>query len=317
MLNALPENDVQYHVKDNTLSFSFSGSHIATIKSYSPPLELWAEIRTYYPSPKGRSRKNHIQPDYTLAIEDAYNADRSVAVVECKQYKKYSRKNFLNAAEDYAGGRPQANVFLVNYGTMNPLLKDSVDGKYRDRIQFFGSIQPHTTETIAFRNALKAAIDQYYKNNFKFKISECFFPNKGCTIRLKWSDLPKDLDLHLIITTDTQKYHVAFNQRGSSDNYPFAELGNDDRDGYGNESITISQLLSAKYDIYVHDYYDTGFISGSITVQIETDGQPEYAISRVEPIEKGKLWHPYTIVAGVISPVNEIVDFSESYFSSR
>jgi hypothetical protein len=99
ILAAFQDRTVTFHVVDNALSFSFGGSHIATIGT-TPPLELWAEVRTYYGTPKGRSRRNHIQPDYTLSIGDAFQADNSVAVVECKQYKKYSRSNFLNAAED-------------------------------------------------------------------------------------------------------------------------------------------------------------------------------------------------------------------------
>lgn len=311
ILKAFPQNDIFYHVKDNTLSFSFSGSQIATLSSYDPPLELWAEVRTYYASPKGNSRKSHIQPDYTLAIGDAYNVDNSVAVVECKQYKKYSRKNFLNAAEDYAEGRPNANVFLVNYGPISPSLKNLTEEKCRDRIQFYEFVRPSKQETITFQKMLKAAVDQYYNRNYRIRLPEYLFPEGRCAIRLKWDDLPKDLDLHMIITSGVQKYHVAYNQPGSIDSAPFAELKNDDRHGNGEELILIDHINSSKYDIYVHDYHNTEDISGEITVLIETNGQPKYAISRVEPIESGFIWHPYTINSGKIIPVNDTVSFSE------
>ncbi len=311
ILKAFPQDNIFYHVKDNTLSFSFSGSHIATLSSYDPPLELWAEVRTYYASPKGYSRKCHIQPDYTLAIGDAYNVDHSVAVVECKQYKKYNRKNFLNAVEDYAAGRPNANVFLVNYGPIPPLLKDSTEEKFRDRIQFYEHVRPSKQGIITFQKMLKAAVDQYYNHNYRIKLPEYSFPEGRCTIRLKWDDLPKDLDLHMIIISDVQKYHVAYNQIGSIDSAPFAELKNDDRHGNGEELIFFDHRMSRKYDIYVHDYHETGDISGVITVLIETDGRPQYAISRMEPIEIGFLWHPYTITSGKIIPVNDTVSFVE------
>lgn len=311
ILSAFPQNGVLYHVKDNTLSFSFSGSHIATLSSYDPPLELWAEVRTYYASPKGQTRKSHIQPDYTLAIGDAYNENQSIAVVECKQYKKYNRKNFLNAAEDYAGGRPNSNVFLVNYGPIASSLKDSTEEKYRDRIQFFGFVMPSTQETLAFQKSLKEAVDQYYNSNYRIKLPEYPFPEGSCTIRLKWNDLPKDLDLHMIVTSEGKKYHIAYNQRGSLFCVPFAMLNNDDQRGNGEESIRIGHMIDGKYDIYVHDYHDTEDISGAVTVLIEIDGQPRYAISRIEPIESGKTWHPYTISSGKIIPVNETVLFSE------
>lgn len=311
ILKAFPQNDIFYHIKDNTLSFSFSGSHIATLSSYDPPLELWAEVRTYYAFPKGNSRKRHIQPDYTLAIGDAYKVDHSVAVVECKQYKKYSRKNFLNATEDYAAGRPNANVFLVNYGPIPSTLKASTEEQCRDRIQFYGFVRPSKQETITFRKMLKAAVDEYYNRTYRIRLPEYPFPEECCTIRLKWGDLPKDLDLHAIITSGVQKYHVAYNQKGSIDSAPFVELKNDDQHGNGEELMLIGHINSSKYDIYVHDYHETEDISGAITVSIETYGQPKYAISRTEPIESGNLWHPYTIATGKIIPVNDTVSFAE------
>ncbi len=311
ILKAFPQNDILFHIKDNTLSFSFSGSHIATLSSYDPPLELWAEVRTYYASPKGISRKHHIQPDYTLAIGDAYDANHSVAVVECKQYKKYSRKNFLNAAEDYAEGRPNANVFLVNYGPIPSTLKASAEVKCRDRIQFYGFVRPSKQETITFQKKLRVTVDKYYNRTYRIRLPEYPFPEKCCTIRLRWGDLPKDLDIHVIITSGVQKYHVAYNQRGSMERVPFVELKNDDQHGNGEELILIDHINSSRYDIYVHDFNGTEDISGAITVSIETYGQPKYAMSRMEPIKSGNLWHPYTIATGKIIPVNDTVLFAE------
>ena len=201
IMRALPCKNVHYHTKDNRLSFSFSGSHIATISSYTPSLELWAEVRTYYDSPKSRTRKRHIQPDYTLAIGDAYEANHSVAVVECKQYKKYNRKNFLNAAEDYAAGRPNSKVFLVNYGTIPLSLKDKAEDRFRNQISFFGNVRPSTVDTMAFRKQLLQEIDQYYEKTYPTRLimPEYSKPCGVCILRLTWGSQPKDLDLHLVV----------------------------------------------------------------------------------------------------------------------
>lgn len=310
ILDAMSDPNIRFHVKDNTLSFSFGGSHIATLPSYAPPLELWAEARTYYGSPKGDSRRGHIQPDYTLAISNAYNPNQSVAVVECKQYKKYSRKNFLNAAEDYAGGRPHASVFLVNYGKISDTLIDDPNLKYRDRIQFHGLIRPGKTETKTFQNALKDAVDRFYINSYKVRLPEYYLPSGYCSICLRWDAEPADLDLHLVVANTNETYHISHKQMGENDTPPFAVLRSDEQRGYGPERIVIHKWIPAQYDIYVHDFRDSETISGPITVQIEIDGQVMFALSRTEPIKRGQVWHPYTIAAGRLIPVNDTVDFS-------
>lgn len=309
IVDALSQNDVTYHVTDNTLSFSFSGSHIATLNAYHPPLELWAEVRTHYACPDDRPRKNHIQPDYTLAIGDAYKADHSVAVVECKQYKKYSRKNFLNAAEDYAGGRPNASVFLTNYGPIPSTLKDSAKEEFRDRIQFCEFVRPGTKGTVVFRHELKEAIDRYYDLNYPAQLPAYPLPEGDCSIRLRWGELPADLDLHMVITSDEEIFRVGYNQKGGKCVAPFAVHGKDDTEGHGNETIQITKMLPGEYDIYVHDYHETGKLSSPITLLIEVNGIVRYAISRTEPIAPQTVWHPYRISDGMVIPVNDTVEF--------
>lgn len=308
ILRALPSDSVHYHTKDNKLSFSFSGSHIATINSYTPSLELWAEVRTYYDSPKSRTRKNHIQPDYTLAIGDAYEADNSVVVVECKQYKKYNRKNFLNAAEDYAGGRPKSKVLLVNYGPVPSSLKDKADSRFINQIDFFGNVRPATLENATFRKQLRHAIDQYYEKTYQIRLPEYPLPKGDCIFRLTWGAQPQDLDLHLVITNKTQKYHIMYNKSGSAIDAPYAKLSNDDRAGYGNECITIHRWFPGTYDIYVYNYSNTELFSDAATVLIESNGKIRYAISRTEPLQHGMYWHPFSISDGKIIAVNDIVE---------
>lgn len=311
ILDILSEShNVYYHVKDNTLSFSFSGSHIATLNNYNPPLELWTEVRTYYDSPKSPSRKRHIQPDYTLAIGDAYLANNSVAVIECKQYKKYSKKNFLFAVEDYAGGRPNSNVFLVNYGPISSTLKNNISSKYRNRVNFQEKVRPLTSGAANFKRLLKKIIDQYYDENYMVKLPIYPLPESSCTIRLIWSDKSQDLYLHLIISTKKDKCHIYYNNTGNKNNYPYASIGSDYQHGKGNEVILINNWISGEYDIYVNDYKNEQTISGAITVSIECNKQILYAISHTEPIKENTCWHPFHIENEKIIPINEIVDTS-------
>lgn len=114
----LQDTGISYHVLDGVLSFSFRKTLLATCENLRPPLQIWAELRTKSTAPmKGIGRKKHIQPDYTLAIDDAERSENTVAVVECKQYKRSNKRNFFAAILDYAAGRPNGSVFLVNYRT--------------------------------------------------------------------------------------------------------------------------------------------------------------------------------------------------------
>ncbi len=308
ILQAFPEEDVHFHVEDNTLRFSFGGSHIATFNSYNPPLELWAEVRTYFDSPRSPSRKRHIQPDYTLAVGDAFHANNSVAVVECKQYKKYSRRNFLYAAEDYAGGRPNSNVFLVNYGPIPVALKDEASAEFRDRIHFYEKMRPLGRGNPAFTKELRHIIDQYYKTTYGVARPKFSLHEKPHVIRLVWPEYPKDLDLHLMIETEQEKYHVFYGSMGSARTAPFVSMGADDREGGGDETIRIKEWIDGRYDIYVHDFLNENQISGAITVTVECGGQVLYAVSRVEPLEKGTCWHPFSIQNGKLILVDELTE---------
>ena len=75
------------------------------------------------------------------------------------------------------------------------------------------------------------------------------------TIRLvlTWGGEPRDLDSHLdvpVIPTQT----VNFINRGTLLTIPFANLDVDDVDGFGPETITITNLLGGIYNYYIHRF---------------------------------------------------------------
>src|SRR5262249_44327360 len=110
IINAIESDRPHIHANGQQLVFSFSGAHLATLQSYSPNLQLWCELRTPLKNPRGKSRKNAIQPDYSLAIGPVNYTKNTIIVVECKQYKVPSIKNFADALRDYAVGRENARV---------------------------------------------------------------------------------------------------------------------------------------------------------------------------------------------------------------
>jgi hypothetical protein len=116
-----------WHAPDGVLSFAFGGSHIATVSHPEDgAAEVWAELRRpVVLTTPSRSRKANVQPDYTVLVA----ADRASApaglVVECKQYRRPSRRNFTSALRDYATAHEEAAVALVNYGPAGAAAEDA------------------------------------------------------------------------------------------------------------------------------------------------------------------------------------------------
>ncbi len=80
------------------------------------------------------------------------------------------------------------------------------------------------------------------------------------TITLTWSDMPEDLDSHLLIPSAASggtPGHVYFGSKGSSTVYPYASLDTDDTDGQGPEIITIYKKYEGTYTYFVHNYTST------------------------------------------------------------
>jgi|GEM_PF-1292698 len=129
------------HHTDGQLLLKFSGTHITTLETADGPLSLWSELRSPLKNPDGdKSRKNNMQPDYSFCINQGSVHETCVAVIECKQYQKASRSNFVNAINDYSKGRTDAAVFLVNYGPIH--ITDNWTLNYPDRSFIFGNVKP-------------------------------------------------------------------------------------------------------------------------------------------------------------------------------
>lgn len=77
---------------------------------------------------------------------------------------------------------------------------------------------------------------------------------QGMRFILQWNDEPRDLDLHL----EGDGYHISYRDMKSSSQ---ARLDQDETDGYGPETITISSVNgSANYKLWVNNYSaESGF----------------------------------------------------------
>lgn len=257
IVEALKDRDIKFQVKDNTLSFSFGGSHIATCNGLCPPLEIWAEFRTSAKKLVGHGRTNAIQPDYTLAVDSVKDPDNTVVVVECKQYETPDIRNFRDAVIDYANGRPKAVVMLAGYGIVPPKVYEEIESEnIKSRAAGFSLMRPASFSAKEFKEKLRKSVLEHYRKKAK-EDGKYLHPwntlQKPCSIQLKWGEHPRDLDLHLhMIGGPEGMDHVYYEKKGNADVIPYAYLDKDVTQGRGPETITISQWTEADYIVEVH-----------------------------------------------------------------
>ncbi len=82
-------------------------------------------------------------------------------------------------------------------------------------------------------------------------------------IVLTWDEDPRDLDSHLTgpIEGSSDRFHIAYYNKGSSTSSPYAELDHDDVTSYGPETITIYQQFDGVYRYSVHRFAGSGSLT--------------------------------------------------------
>ncbi len=129
--------------------YRFSGSHLAKVAGEGGiSLQVWAELRSALTKP-GRGRSRAIQPDYTVLTEPITFAESAVLVVEVKHYGQQNARSFGKALSDYARGRPEAQVVLVNYGPADEASLAQVDAADADRCHVIGNLHPANHTAVA------------------------------------------------------------------------------------------------------------------------------------------------------------------------
>ncbi|MBL7725416.1 MAG: hypothetical protein JNK27_14810, partial [Chitinophagaceae bacterium] len=144
-----------FHHQDGVLSLSFKATRLATIEINDGNINLWSEVRSSVEGTderplEGKSRKNSIQPDYSLYRNNSTTPVDCIAAIEVKQYKEHSTSNFRAALNDYTRGLPNASVILVNYGSVS----ETMELTTTERSHFFGQIKPGSPEIDLFKNEL-------------------------------------------------------------------------------------------------------------------------------------------------------------------
>lgn len=287
----LNDKNVEFISENGELCFSFAGTHLAKTKTF-PHLDVWSELKTPLNNPIGKSRKRNIQPDYSILnsqIKDDTNS--TILVVECKQYKVPSKKNFREALIDYANGRPNAAVVLVNYGPADKKILDSIEERLKKRTHIIGNMRPGNTESI---NEFRSLVTKYTNIDNRFPIyGSCnnVFEGANIEITLTWESNPKDLDLCLLRRESENTYKVVINYRNKKilNNGRLLELSQDITNGFGPEILKIKNLKTDNYLLAVHNYSNDSLLNSS-NAKIEIKIKENTYIYHCPIFGKGEWW---------------------------
>ncbi|MFM9329897.1 hypothetical protein [Paenibacillus mesotrionivorans] len=293
--------NMTYIHENGVVTFSFSRNHLATSRKYEPTLELWSEVRSPLANPLGKSRQNSIQPDYSL-LSDIGDAERStLLVVECKQYRRAVSKSFADALNDYARGRPNAKVLIVNYGKGSSDIASRIDPQFYSRVKVIHEMCPNSSAAIQeFQDYLKKTINQACSESYQSTIMNS--PEQVTTplplkVMLTWGEKPYDLDLHLkIVTRDTDSIvNIDYLNKGKSEDSPWVALERDEQKGFGPEEMLVFQWIpGGVYHFSVNNFSKTPSIAQSgAKVSVFVYGYPSIEISC--PVEgSGESWEVFS-----------------------
>jgi len=167
-----------------------------------PHLHVWTELRSPLAEPSALSGRKNIQPDYTLVADPITSPNSAVVVVECKQYRRFSKGNFSKAVIDYAAGRPNAQIVLAAYGPVRSDFLTELAPEVANRITLLGHLRPGDAATRAqFRETLRDAIMRRFPFSERPAASRLPIADSGTaalkSVKLSWRATPRDLDLHL------------------------------------------------------------------------------------------------------------------------
>ena len=228
----------------------------------------------------------------TIAIEVVFNISVSGTILNA-----VDRSPVANALVTISGqtGTTNANgnYTIHNVGTGNHDAAGSSDG-------FCPFSAPFTIP------------DDYDGESFTYNFSMSPVLEAGqIRMVLNWGATPPDLDSHLL-TPDIEgsTHHIYYSNVGSYTAVPYAKLDTDDVNGYGPETITISQLFTGTYAYYIKNFTGNseGLKNSGAVAQIYSGEACTATIIEVPTDTDGSYWYVCDIdgASGDITIVNQI-----------
>ncbi len=229
---------------------------------YTSSVRIRTDETTYESKLKAIPESCNIDGTVSGVVTDATTGD-PLGGVELKFIKTSSGATITTTttAEDGTGSY-KTEPIPVDYYKVK-LSKDGYITQTIDNVSVCGKDDDDPDNDDTVQNATLSPIDGHFH------------------VVLQWGNSPKDLDLHAT-TPDGENIFYRSACTGSRDESPFIALDVDVREGYGPESITITQFQTGgSYSFYVHNYggqnddEDSGSLSSSGAKLVVSDQMGE------------------------------------------
>lgn len=290
-----------FHLDHDILSFAFSGVHLATLlrSETEEVLSWWTELRTPCANLPSGHRSRAIQPDFRVRRAPFSAPESDALIVEVKQYKRSSTKNFSAALEDYAFACETAQVLLANYGPISPRVLQVLSRRHRRRTNAAAFVRPDKTDNcLHFQQQIRAAISTNRGSVSASSIGK---------VELNWGERPADLDLHLFERRSAG--HVFY---ARAENEALIRFSGDVTTGYGPEVMLFGGTTGV-WTVCVHQYSGDGSLNSSgATVDIFHDAGGTKRIARFEcpNTGAGRWWIVCSLdfSAGIVRQINRLAE---------
>ena len=315
IVEALDDIEAVFHAEGGVLEFPFSGAHLATFTTPRPAAFMfWTELRTPL-AVKVESGRRNIQPDYRIVRLPYLPVANTVLIVECKQYRRSSTREFSHALNDYAAGCPNAHVLLVNNGPIGAGVYASIMMGYAGRTDAMAHFRPDNPET---KNLFRALVRTVVLGD-GIETPEIDPANEHDTslaIRVVWGRDLSDLDLIVVCKSlegDAEPCTISYQNPGNLRAWPWLHLDGDIRSGPGEEIVHTARWASAVYDVYVHNFTDGQSPARegvSVTVHHPRQGSPRLIDGAAFLGGRGRYWHVCRIegISGLVQVVGTFSD---------
>ncbi len=171
------------------------------------------------------------------------------------------------------------------------------------------SITATATGFIGYSNTFTLVIAP--SNPISFAMSPLISSGSTMRLVLNWGAAPSDLDSHLQTPQiNGTSYHVYYANRGTLFADPFAALDVDDVNGFGPETITITNFFTGTYHYYIHNFSGSPPLAGcGATAQLYT-GAGLVAAVQVPATGVGDYWYVARIdgASRYVTIINQITN---------
>ena len=273
-----------------------------------PPKQVlcWTQRKTYHPGTGAG-----LEPDLRLTKSDPRFHD--LIIIENKDRLSTRTKNLDEILDRYVDGTCAESVWLINYETFPESAGMLKERWSPDRVHIVSHFRPGLLPE-EFETNIEEVLRRHLEvpaTNVQSFNDDLVERSHLSEIVLTWKETPRDLDLHAWIEDFSGTHHIYYGDKGSLDTAPYAELGEDQTQGKGHETLRMKEDEFQKLLIAVNNFSDERNLAdcgAEVTFYFGT----QRVILPVPLSGQGRWWSVLRIAGSSIEVVQQLMEEAPS-----